>query len=31
MPIGHEISVKYDVPKAIVYFTTFYLGDISKI
>ena len=29
-PIGHETSVKYDVPKPIVYFTTFYLGDISK-
>ena len=29
-PLGHQTVVKYDVPKPIVYFTTFYLVDISK-
>ena len=26
-PIRHETSAEYDVPKPIVYFTPFYLGD----
>ena len=29
-PIGHEISVKQDATKPIVFLTAFYLGDISK-
>ena len=29
-PFGQETLLNYDVPKPIVYFTTYYLGDISK-
>ena len=29
-PFGQETVLNYDVPKPIVYFTTYYLGDISK-
>ena len=29
-PIGHEPPLNYDVPKPIVYFTTYFLGDVSK-
>ena len=29
-PFGHREMENYDVPKPIVYFTTFYLGDVSK-
>ena len=29
-PFGEEILLNYDVPKPIVYFTTYFLGDISK-
>ena len=30
-PFGSEIKDNYDVPKPILYFTTYFLGDISKI
>ena len=29
-PFGQETVLNYDVPKPIVYFTTYYLGNISK-
>ena len=29
-PIGHVECDNYDVPKPIVYFTTYFLGDVSK-
>ena len=30
-PFEHTEVLNYDVPKPIVYFTTYYLGDVSKI
>ena len=30
-PFGHETLQNYNVPKPIVYFSTYYLGDISKV
>ena len=30
-PFGQETTLNFDVPRPIVYFSTYYLGDISKI